>query len=1001
MHQLKESGDCVDRRHALPTGAQLAFPGMQCTIGKEIGRGSNAIVYEATYLDHTSAQLHHVLVKELFPFTPDGTIRRDETLSLCVDDAARDAFEVHRLSFEMGNEAHLKLLASDPQRIGANLNTFPLNGTWYTVLGVSGGRSMEALLHAEPQASLKAHVKRMLGLLDALRAFHDAGCVHLDISPDNALVLGEEDNERLMLIDFNSVHDVATLQSGSALYYSHKPGYTPPEVRAGRVHEIGMASDLFSVTAVFYRMIAGVPLTDMQLLKKAPPEVDMHPCMQGMSEPVQSMVRHILKKGLSTIVRRRYQHIAEMCVDLRELLDRIEGVGITHWALWENGKRTVSRLIRSNASMHYLQHRESMYPLRCQDASGDTVPAGDMVARILSGGPSLLLTAPGGMGKTTALLDAVEQHTSKFSPAAAAVVYVPLYAYRYERDGGQYIMNSILEGLRFRADTATYQDARQVLSQLMDQPLMVRGSEKPAVLLLLDGLNEAQGDLTPLLHEILTLNAKAGVRIIVTSRSSVPELPFDQASLSPLAKEDVRQALAAHGLLIPESRDIQQLLTTPMMLSMFIGAAEAEQKQLQLQSADELLATYLQALMNKEQREMDEQSPERWQLEAAMQLVLPALAHALARHPEAADDQPLLQAAERCHRLLPTRRLKKLHPRWNGHHKEIRGDAKDAEEWYGLMVHELLWQRLGLLVRDAQGRYRINHQIMAEYLLRVYHAGIGAMEKRHKSRQIALGALTAVMLTALLAAGGRYLQATFAPPQVTPVPRQPYHETQALKLFDFAIAQYVRASSLTQSLGELNSAVQSSDPLAQAVQQQSWASAISLAQASAGDATQQMIITALMQKLPESGEVMPWSQEPFDFDQFTAMQEDYSARVAAYQRYGGALVYALENPALCSKYLPEYPQLLQALLEADARILASMYRLVCLPHLTGLEDAKKLEYDESLKTVAMVASDDLYAAAASREAEEGQLQILLEHRKQAENRLNACALVILYDRSLK
>lgn len=55
----------MDVRTALLPGTLLPFPGMTCTVEHEVGRGSNAIVYEGYYLDQTSRQRHRVLVKEL------------------------------------------------------------------------------------------------------------------------------------------------------------------------------------------------------------------------------------------------------------------------------------------------------------------------------------------------------------------------------------------------------------------------------------------------------------------------------------------------------------------------------------------------------------------------------------------------------------------------------------------------------------------------------------------------------------------------------------------------------------------------------------------------------------------------------------------------------------------------------------------------------------------------------------------------------------------------
>ena len=63
-----------------------------------------------------------------------------------------------------------------------------------------------------------------------------------------------------------------------------------------------------------------------------------------------------------------------------------------------------------------------------------------------------------------------------------------------------------------------------------------------------------------------------------------------------------------------------------------------------------------------------------------------------------------------------------IFPEWIGHIADIRGESKNAEEWYGTMVHEILFRRLGLLVRDETGRYRMSHQLIEEYLA-IIHRG--------------------------------------------------------------------------------------------------------------------------------------------------------------------------------------------------------------------------------------------------------------------------------------
>ena len=251
---MKKGAVFMDTRIRLDPGTILAFPGMKCTIESFAGQGSNSLVYLGTYPDaEQNSLLHRVLIKELFPYDAKGMIYRDRDSGdiLCMPDA-KPAQELHRLSFLRANQAHLKLLEHHPSETDGNINTFSLHNTLYSVLGYSGGRSLEKELQNSSGGTLMDHIKRIRGALDALEAFHNENLLHLDVSPDNILLIGEGARERVSLIDFNSVHTIDEIRSGESLYYSAKEGYTPPEIRAGKMTEIGFATDLFSLTAVFY-----------------------------------------------------------------------------------------------------------------------------------------------------------------------------------------------------------------------------------------------------------------------------------------------------------------------------------------------------------------------------------------------------------------------------------------------------------------------------------------------------------------------------------------------------------------------------------------------------------------------------------------------------------------------------------------------------------------------------------------------------------------------------
>ena len=271
----------MDKRKRLEAGTVLPFSGMECEIDSVVGCGANAMVYRGHYRDLQKQELfHQVLIKELFPYEPDGKIYRGENGKICVQPDAKTQIELHRLSFQRGNEVHLRVLMQHPGEIDFNINTFELNDTLYTVLGFSGGRSLEQEWEKRKEQSLTELIGRIKKALEALEAFHDLGYLHLDISADNILLIGEGKKERVTLIDYNSVHTVQEIREGAGVYYSEKEGYTAPEVRAGRNREIGFASDLYAMAAVFYTGLTGKHLSVVQSLQTSVPEFADTGCLR-------------------------------------------------------------------------------------------------------------------------------------------------------------------------------------------------------------------------------------------------------------------------------------------------------------------------------------------------------------------------------------------------------------------------------------------------------------------------------------------------------------------------------------------------------------------------------------------------------------------------------------------------------------------------------------------------------------------------------------------------
>ncbi len=883
----------MDQRVILEPGTRLIFPEMECELASFVGKGSNAIVYTAYYPDREFPSLRHkVLIKELFPFHPQAQIFRDGQGDICWTQEGASVMDLHRPSFQRGNEVHVKLLEACPGDLDANINTFSLHRTLYTVLGFSGGRSLEQEFGRQGQSAvpLAVHVRRMAGALDVLEAFHQSGCLHLDISPDNILLIGEGRRERVSLIDFNSMHTLREIRGQENLYYSAKEGFTAPEISAGRTEEIGYPADLYSLAAVFYSMLTGKRLSVLQAVCGRTPDLSDAPCLAAAPDTVRSMARKILKRGLATLVSRRYQTAAQMRQDLEELQDRMEGKGITHPALWETGRANILRAIRANPALSYLQEEEKQYPILGETEAGEAIGLKELTEEMASAkGSSVFLLGAGGAGKTTALMRAAYLQPPKYNAAYPAFTYLSLYG--WSENHPDYIKARILESLRFKSGTESMDMARHELLRMLSEPMQTRQGKRPKLVILLDGLNEVRGEISGLLQEIAELSAMPGVRILLAGRSEAEGIDFPKVRLRPLEQEEVKNILGKNGLLLPEQQSVAELLRTPMMLSMYIQAALGQEKQLGIQAApgqgkqlaiqsqEQLLDSYFAAILAKERRELPEAASEYWQAEAALFYVLPEIARLMERKGCALSDQEMLPIVEKCYRRIKKRTLVRVFPQWIGHSADIRSGAESGEAWYGIIIHRILWRRLGLLVQDAQGNYRTAHPLMEEYLVRLQKL-FGRKFAYYEQGRLLLLALACTLCIG--AASQAFIQAG---------KKEPYEESISENVLDAAFAAYIACGRqygyFVELLECIHEGADSNDyerALRSCQEALESPGGVSASQAS-----------GYLEALYQSGEVMPWSEEPLERESYESLVALPKERAEEYGNYLQVLREAKED----------------------------------------------------------------------------------------------------------
>ncbi len=131
------------------------------------------------------------------------------------------------------------------------------NGTLYYVMPLMQGESLRERLKNEKQLPVEETIRIVTQVAAALDFAHRQGVIHRDIKPENILL---QDGEAL-LADFGIALAVGNAEGGRITGTGLSVGsplYMSPEQAMGD-REIGPQSDIFSLAAVTYEMLAGEP----------------------------------------------------------------------------------------------------------------------------------------------------------------------------------------------------------------------------------------------------------------------------------------------------------------------------------------------------------------------------------------------------------------------------------------------------------------------------------------------------------------------------------------------------------------------------------------------------------------------------------------------------------------------------------------------------------------------------------------------------------------------
>lgn len=702
------------QRQLRESGEYISLGGVSYRIDGVEGLGGSSIVYKASYSDGLNTEhSHQVYIKELFPWHPKGYVYRESDGSIAGIHDGTDLMEYSKQRFRQGNQINLELLKEMPSQVSGNINSFEAYGTYYSVLSLHGGESLESLLERKgDKLTLREAALIMERIISALECFHKKSLLHLDISPDNILLT----EKQVLLIDYNSVWNTKDYNV-QEFSFSEKTGYTAPEISLRNFSEINFSTDIYSICAVFFKMVTGFKLTEDDIYGNGIVRrfSEGIPIFEREAKSAEFKTCQIITKGLHVISRKRYQNLCELKKDIAELIDRIDRKGISKAALWESSNVLFKK---NNFSCDVLQRK-----IMTKD---NRVIGLEELNSILEKGGKILLKGSAGMGKTFILYKLWRDGIKVYSPKSPVFYYISLKEYDEYTDKSRYIKKSLLKHLSFSDKTENGNVAFYELEKLLDGKETEKSgrsssNQKVNIVLLLDGLSEAGNRKENLLREIEEISKKLSVGILVTDRTNeVTEYAlrsFKLAELLPLDEETVAVELERNNLEIPENKKLRELLKNPMMLELYkdILTAGNDSKEFfpevqGVRDVDGLVCVYLNKMYLAQLK--IEQGNRSMQLchKFIFYHLLPEIAKEMSRKKRPCLSlEEMYEVVSKNYRNLHRKSFGKAFPEYLGKTRLMLAEINNSDEWFDFSVNEQLAGKLGLIVRNSSNGYELVH----------------------------------------------------------------------------------------------------------------------------------------------------------------------------------------------------------------------------------------------------------------------------------------------------
>jgi WD40 repeat protein/predicted Ser/Thr protein kinase len=280
-----------EQQAASPLPARLAYFG-DYELLEEIARGGMGVVYKARQVS-----LNRIVAVKMI---------------LAGQFAGRGATQ--RFKTEAEAAAHLR----HPGIVGVH-EVGQHEGFHYFSMDYIEGKNLTEIVRAKPVSPQQA-AEWVRAVAQAIHYAHEQGILHRDIKPSNILIdaLNVPHVTDFGLAKQVQAHSEITV-SGEVL---GSPNYMPPEQAGGHLSEVGRASDVYSLGAVLYHLLAGRPPFVGQTMADTVDQVihqdAIAPRLLNASAPPD--LETICLKCLEKEPRRRYQSAQELADELGRFL---------------------------------------------------------------------------------------------------------------------------------------------------------------------------------------------------------------------------------------------------------------------------------------------------------------------------------------------------------------------------------------------------------------------------------------------------------------------------------------------------------------------------------------------------------------------------------------------------------------------------------------------------------------------------------------------------------